>query len=63
MTAPRLSRLQKRMLCWLSADERRTRGVIASSHQELVQAMPSAKGNRLSRYIGEILYARAISPL
>jgi DNA-binding MarR family transcriptional regulator len=45
MTAPRLSRLQKRMLCWLSADERRTRGVIASSHQELVQAMPSAKGN------------------
>ena len=45
MTAPRLSRLQKRSLCWLRADERRTRGMIASSHQELVQAMPSAKGN------------------
>ena len=45
MTTTRLSRLQKRMLCWLSADERRTGGVIASSHQELVQAVPSAKGN------------------
>jgi DNA-binding MarR family transcriptional regulator len=45
MTATRLSRLQRRMLRWLHADERRSRGVIASSHQELVQAMPSAKGN------------------
>ena len=45
MTAPRLSRLQKQMLRWLQADERRSRGVIASRHQELVQAVPSAKGN------------------
>jgi DNA-binding MarR family transcriptional regulator len=45
MTATRLSRLQKQMLRWLRADERRSRGVIASSHQELVQAVPSAKGN------------------
>jgi hypothetical protein len=45
MTAPRLARLQKRMRCWLSADARRTRGVIASSHQERGQAMPSAKGH------------------
>ena len=45
MTATRLSRLQKQMLRWLHADERRSRGVIASSHQELVQAVPSAKGN------------------
>jgi DNA-binding MarR family transcriptional regulator len=45
MTATRLSQLQTRRLRWLHADERRSRGVIASSHQELVQALPSAKGN------------------
>jgi len=45
MTATRLSRLQKQMLRWLHADERRSRGVIASRHQELVQAVPSAKGH------------------
>jgi hypothetical protein len=45
MTAPRLSRLHKRLLWWLCADEQRTGGVITSHHQELVQAVPSAKGN------------------
>lgn len=45
MTATRLSRLQQQMLRWLHADERRSRGVIARSHQERVQAVPSAKGN------------------
>jgi hypothetical protein len=29
----------------LRADEQRTGGVITSSHQELVQAVPRAKGN------------------
>jgi len=45
MAAVRLSRLQKRMLRWLAADEQRTRGMITSSHPELVAALPSAKGN------------------
>jgi hypothetical protein len=44
MTATRLSRLQNQMLRWLHADERRSRGVIARRHPELVQAVPSAKG-------------------
>jgi DNA-binding MarR family transcriptional regulator len=45
MTTPRLSRLQKRILSKLMADERRTKGGLSSSHPELVQALPHAKGN------------------
>ena len=45
MAAVRLSRLQRRMLRWLAADEQRTRGMISSSHPELVAALPSTKGN------------------
>jgi len=45
MTGMRLSRLQRRILVWLLADEQRTGGRTSSSHQELVQALPSAKGN------------------
>jgi hypothetical protein len=45
MAAVRLSRLQTRILRWLAADEQRTRGMITSSHPELVAALPSAKGN------------------
>ena len=45
MAAVRLSRLQKRILRWLAADEQRTRGMITSSHPELAAALPSAKGN------------------
>src|SRR5215831_3818506 len=41
----RLSKLQKCMLCWLDAEERRTKQVFSSSHQQLVQALPHAKGN------------------
>jgi hypothetical protein len=41
----RLSKLQKRLLCWLDAEERRTDRVFSSSHQKLVQALPNAKGN------------------
>jgi hypothetical protein len=45
MAAVRLSRLQKRILQWLAADEQRTRRMMTSSHPELVAALPSAKGN------------------
>ena len=45
MTARRLSHLQKQILSWLWRDEQRTRGMIASSHPELVAALPAAKGN------------------
>ena len=41
----RLSTLQKRILCWLDAEERRTARIFSSSHQQLVQALPNAKGN------------------
>jgi hypothetical protein len=41
----RLSKLQKHMLCWLDAEERRTNRLFSSSHQRLVQALPHAKGN------------------
>jgi DNA-binding MarR family transcriptional regulator len=45
MAAVRLSRLQKHILRWLAADDKRTRGMIARSHPELAAALPSAKGN------------------
>jgi hypothetical protein len=41
----RLSKLQKRILCWLATDAKRTGGTSSSSHQELVQVLPHAKGN------------------
>ena len=41
----RLSMLQKRMLCWLDGEERRTNRTVSSSHQQLVRALPNAKGN------------------
>jgi DNA-binding MarR family transcriptional regulator len=45
MAAARLSRLQQQILRWLVADHQRTRGMIASSHQELVRALHADKGN------------------
>jgi hypothetical protein len=45
MAAQRLSRRQKPNLQWLAADHQRTRGMITSSHQELVRAIPGDKGN------------------
>jgi DNA-binding PadR family transcriptional regulator len=45
MAPVRLSRLQKRLLLWLVEDAKRSRGMIASAHQELIGAVPSAKGN------------------
>jgi DNA-binding MarR family transcriptional regulator len=45
MAARRFSRLQKRLLAWLAMDEQRTRGMILSSHQDLVGALQADKGN------------------
>ena len=45
MAARRLSRRQKRILQWLGADYQRTRGMITSSQQDLVRALPGDKGN------------------
>ena len=45
MAAQRLSRRQKRVLHWLATDQQRTRGMLTSSHQDLVRALPGDKGN------------------
>jgi len=45
MATQRVSRLQQHMLRWLLADQQRTRGVMASSHAELVKALGGDKGN------------------
>jgi DNA-binding MarR family transcriptional regulator len=45
MAARRLSRLQQQNLRWLAADHQRTRGMIVSSHADLVKALPAAKGH------------------
>ena len=45
MATQRVSRLQKQMLRWLLADHQRTRGVLASSHEELSKALGGDKGN------------------
>jgi DNA-binding MarR family transcriptional regulator len=45
MATHRLSRLHKHILRWLVADQQRTKGMIASSHADLVKALPAAKGN------------------
>ena len=43
--AERLSHLQRRLLTWLAAHEQRTRGTMAASYHELVQALGHDKGN------------------
>jgi hypothetical protein len=45
MAMQRLSRLQKRIVGWLAADAQRMQGVILSSHEDLVRAVPGDKGN------------------
>jgi hypothetical protein len=45
MAAQRLSRRQKRILQWFAADHQRTRGMLTSSHQDLVRAWPGDQGN------------------
>ena len=43
--APHLSRLQRRTLAWLVAEDQRTRGTMSASHEDLVRAMAHDKGN------------------
>jgi DNA-binding MarR family transcriptional regulator len=45
MAAARLSRLQRRILAWLAAEEQRTRGTMRASHEDLVHALEHDKGN------------------
>ena len=45
MAAERLSRLQRRILAYVYTVEARSRGMIAASHVELVQAVGGNKGN------------------
>jgi DNA-binding MarR family transcriptional regulator len=45
MGTARLSQLQKRILRGVAAEHHRTRGVIVSSHEELVKAIGGYKGN------------------
>jgi DNA-binding MarR family transcriptional regulator len=45
MAPERLSRLQRRILAWLVAEEQRTRGTMSASHEDLVHALAHDKGN------------------
>jgi DNA-binding MarR family transcriptional regulator len=45
MATQRLSRLHRHILQWLAADHQRTKGVIVSSHGDLVHALRGDKGN------------------
>ena len=48
MAPERLSRLQRRILTWLMAEDQRTRGTMAASHEDLVRALVARghdKGN------------------
>jgi hypothetical protein len=39
MAPKHLSRLQRRLLAWLAAEDQRTRGTMAASHEDLVRAL------------------------
>jgi DNA-binding MarR family transcriptional regulator len=41
----RLSRLQQRILHWLALEHQRTKGMIVSSHKDLVKALRRDKSN------------------
>jgi hypothetical protein len=45
MARERFSRLQRRILAWLVAEDQRLRGTMAASHQDLVRALAHDKGN------------------
>jgi len=45
MARERLSRLQRRILAWLVAEDQRLRGTMAASHQDLVRALAHDQGN------------------
>jgi hypothetical protein len=55
MAHERLSRLQQRILAWLAAEDQRTRGTMAASHQDLVHAVVARghdKGNVSTSLMG-----------
>ena len=45
MATWRCSRLQQRVVRWLLADHQRSRGMIVSSHEDLVKVLAVDKGN------------------
>jgi len=45
MATWRCSRLQQRIVRWLLADHQRSRGMIVSSHEDLVKVLAVDKGN------------------
>jgi DNA-binding MarR family transcriptional regulator len=45
MATWRLSRLQQRILRWLAVDHQRTKGMIVSSHEDLIKALREDKSN------------------
>jgi DNA-binding MarR family transcriptional regulator len=45
MARHRLSRLQRRILAWLVAEDQRLRGTMAASHQDLIRALAHDKGH------------------
>lgn len=45
MATWRCSRLQQQIMRWLLADHQRSRGMIVSSHEDLVKALAVDKGN------------------
>jgi hypothetical protein len=45
MAVQRLLRQHQRILHGVAMDQQRTRGMITSSHQDLVRALPGDKGN------------------
>jgi hypothetical protein len=44
MATQRLSRLPKRILQWFAADHQRTKGILLSSHAELVKTLQRDQG-------------------
>jgi hypothetical protein len=45
MATWRMSRLQQRILRWLAVDHQRTKGLIVSSHEDLVKALREDKSH------------------
>jgi hypothetical protein len=58
MAAQRLARRHKRILQWWATAHQRTRGMLTSSHQDVVRALPGDQGN--SRHRLHTLAARGL---
>jgi DNA-binding MarR family transcriptional regulator len=46
MAPERLFQLQRRLLAWLWAEDRRTRGTMAADHRDLVRALVAQGGDK-----------------